>query len=206
MAEVEILFPTVQYGNVKLRVTPEELGLDGPADAYAFGVQSAVLLNLFTQGFKVGSQLDVEHDDGGPKPPPPAPILPVGADGAAEQRVHDDLKPRTVDEANAMARAVIERELGSTTEVGNYSEPKEDLYRELPNNGDGPEVDEYDSATEAKEAAQARYQAAYDAAYSAPNDGPEPAPWESTVDAKPKPWETGKAAPTNAVKVAEINW
>lgn len=182
MAEVEILFPTVQYGNVKLRATPEELGLEGPADAYALGVQSAVLLNLFTQGFKVGSQLDVEHDDGGPKPPPPAPILPVGADGAAEQRVHDDLKPRTVDEANAMAAAIIKQELGAS------------------------EVDEYDSATEAKEAAQARYQAAYDAAYDAPNDGPEPAPWESTVDAKPKPWETGKAAPTNAVKVAEINW
>lgn len=65
MAEVEILFPTVQYGNVKLRATPEELGLDGPADAYALGVQSAVLLNLFTQGFKTGSQLDVS---GAPAP------------------------------------------------------------------------------------------------------------------------------------------
>lgn len=169
MAEIEFLLPTVQYGNVKVRATPEELGIDGVQDAGALGVAAAVYLNLFSQGFKLGAGMDVEYDGGGTKPPAPEPILPVGADGAAEQRVHDDLKPRTVDEANAMARAVIEQELGSTTEVESG-------------------------------------EAAYDAAYDAPNDGPEPAPWESTVDAKPKPWETGKAAPTNAVKVAEINW
>lgn len=182
MAEIEFLLPTVQYGNVKVRATPEELGIDGVQDAGALGVAAAVYLNLFSQGFKLGAGMDVEYDGGGTKPPAPEPILPVGADGAAEQRVHDDLKPRTVDEANAMAAAIIKQELGAS------------------------EVDEYDSATEAQEAAQARSQAAYDAAYDAPNDGPEPAPWESTVDAKPKPWETGKAAPTNAVKVAEINW
>lgn len=155
MAEIEILFPTVQYGNVKLRATPEELGLDGPADAYALGVQSAVLLNLFTQGFKVGSQLDVEHDDGGPKPPPPAPI----------ERVEVD------------PEELIKTTLGATTisEEAPYAEPEEDLYRELPNNGEGPETSD-------------------------------DAPWSQSVDAKPKPWETGKAAPTNAVKVAEINW
>ena len=59
MSEIEITLPTVQYGNVKLRATPEELGLDGPADTYALGVQAAVLLNLFSQGFKVGGALDV---------------------------------------------------------------------------------------------------------------------------------------------------
>lgn len=143
MAEVEILFPTVQYGNVKLRATPEELGLEGPADAYALGVQTAVLLNLFTQGFKAGSQLDVS---GAPAP-------------SAEP---------TENEAQAAVQE-IQQQLGATV-VEDSSE------------------------------------AAYDAAYDAPNDGPEPAPWESTVDAKPKPWETGKAAPSNAVKVAEVNW
>lgn len=64
MAEIEITLPTVQYGNVKLRATPEELGLDGPADTYALGVQAAVLLNLFSQGFKVGGALDVSAPQG----------------------------------------------------------------------------------------------------------------------------------------------
>ncbi len=133
MAEVEILFPTVQYGNVKLRATPEELGLDGPADAYALGVQSAVLLNLFTQGFKAGSQLDVS---GAPAP-------------SAEP---------TENEAQAAIQE-IQSQLGAT------------------------EMDD-----------------------DAPNDGPEPAPWESAVDAKPKPWENGSVAPKVTPKVAEIDW
>lgn len=59
MAEIEILLPTVQYGNVKVRATPEELGLASLADAYDVGVASAVYLNVFTQGFKKGATLDV---------------------------------------------------------------------------------------------------------------------------------------------------
>lgn len=64
------------------------------------------------------------------------------------------------------------------------------------------EVEEYDSATEAKEDAQARSKAAYDAAYSAPNDGPEPAPWNSTVAPKAKPWETG-SKPVQTVQLSD---
>lgn len=142
MAEIEILFPTVQYGNVKLRATPEELGLEGPADAYALGVQSAVLLNLFTQGFKVGSQLDVS-----------------GAPASSAEP--------TENEAQAAIQE-IQSQLGAT---------------------------EVESG-----------EAAHDAAYSAPDGGPEPAPWESTVDAKPKPWESGSVAPKVTPKVAEIDW
>jgi len=59
MAEIEITLPTVQYGNVKIRATPEELGLASLADAYDVGIASAVYLNVFTQGFKKGATLDV---------------------------------------------------------------------------------------------------------------------------------------------------
>lgn len=117
MAEIEILFPTVQYGNVKLRATPEELGLEGPADAYALGVQSAVLLNLFTQGFKTGSQLDVSASQ----------EAPPGDPQAAADRLADGRSPRTVDEANAMAAEVIKQELGAT-EVDEDSDEDESPY------------------------------------------------------------------------------
>src|SRR5438093_8673117 len=62
MAEIEFLLPTVQYGNVKVRATPEELGIDSVQDAGALGVAAAVYLNLFTQGFKVGTQIDVDYE------------------------------------------------------------------------------------------------------------------------------------------------
>lgn len=59
MAEIEITLPTVQYGNVKLRATAEELGLDGVGDARELGIVTAVYLNTFTQGFKEGARIDV---------------------------------------------------------------------------------------------------------------------------------------------------
>lgn len=58
MAEIEIILPTVQYGNVKVRATPEELGVDIASPA-AVGTATAIYLNLFTQGFKVGAGMDV---------------------------------------------------------------------------------------------------------------------------------------------------
>lgn len=144
MAEIEITLPTVQYGNVKVRATPEELGLESVDDATSLGIATAVYLNLFTQGFRSGAQMD------------------VSAALSASQGVTE-----------AQAQRYLDEGLGGVTEV-----------------------EEYDSATEAKEAAQARY----DAAYSAPNDGPEPAPWDNPqVDAKPKPWENKSAAPAKPV-------
>jgi len=59
MAEIEITLPTVQYGNVKLKTTIEELGM-AELDAGTLGSVTAVFLNLFSQGFKVGSQIDVD--------------------------------------------------------------------------------------------------------------------------------------------------
>lgn len=64
MAEIEITLPTVQYGNVKVRATPEELGVNDVADAYELGVAAAVYLNLFQQGFKHGATLDVTAPQG----------------------------------------------------------------------------------------------------------------------------------------------
>ena len=59
MAEIEMTLPTVQYGNVKVRATPEELGIPDLSNADQVGIVAAVYLNLFTQGFKTGSQMDV---------------------------------------------------------------------------------------------------------------------------------------------------
>jgi hypothetical protein len=108
MAEIEMTLPTVQYGNVKVRLNPEELGAD-PGDAAAVGAATAVYLNLFTQGWKQGAALDVVADVKVEGPP--------GDPKAAADRVAAGEKPRTVDEANEMAKQVIENELGPTTEV-----------------------------------------------------------------------------------------
>src|SRR5512139_2856609 len=58
VAEIEITLPTVQYGNVKVRLNPEEFGVDIASPA-AVGTATAIYLNLFTQGFKVGASMDV---------------------------------------------------------------------------------------------------------------------------------------------------
>jgi len=134
MAEIEITLPTVQYGNVKIRATPEEFGLVGIDEAGAVGIATAVYLNLFTQGFKVGSTLDVSTDLGAP---PKDPRDAVG-------------------DPTAAAVAAIQDGLGATVE------------------------DEYDSATEAKEAAQERTS---------------DKPWDKPAEASPKPWETSVTAP-----------
>lgn len=63
MAEIEITLPTVQYGNVKVKASPEELGLDSVGDAAALGVASAVYLATFALGFKRGASIDVDIDD-----------------------------------------------------------------------------------------------------------------------------------------------
>lgn len=61
MAEIEFTIPTVQYGNLKVRATPEELGIDN-LDAYSVGVSAAAWLNLATQGFEYGKTLDLVPD------------------------------------------------------------------------------------------------------------------------------------------------
>lgn len=93
MAEIEITLPTVQYGNVKVRATPEEFGfkLDEPS---AFGLALAVYQTSFTLGWQEGARMDVSA---------PAP---------ASQPVTEDQAQRYLDEG-----------LGGITEVENEESP-----------------------------------------------------------------------------------
>jgi len=143
MAEIEITLPTVAFGNVKVRATPEELGLESVADSHALGVAAAVYLNLFSQGFKVGAAVDVS-----------APV------SDPEGEVEDQAK-ELLDEGLGGVTEVPEHEVGDTVTVGGT---------EFTKHGD--------------------------------------APWNkgATVDAKPKPWETGSKAPEAPAKVATIDW
>lgn len=94
MAEIEITLPTIQYGNIKITATPEEWGLDTIADAPDVGVWAATYLNLFTQGFKHGSTLDVDAHLG------------------ASQGVTE-----------AQAQRMLDEGLGGVTEVENEESP-----------------------------------------------------------------------------------
>ncbi len=116
MAEIEITLPTVQYGNVKVRATPEEFGfrLDEPS---TFGMALAVYHASFAIGWQDGAQMDVSAPQAASKEGAP------GSPQAAAERLADERPPRTVDEANEMAKQVIENELGSTTEVPNEPAP-----------------------------------------------------------------------------------
>ena len=155
MAEIEITLPTVQYGNVKVRATPEELGLKSIAEGYDLGVAAAVYLNLFQQGFKKGASLDVDA--------PPATSQPI---------------------SEAQAQRYLDEGLGGVTEVeeNRYDRKHEVLSAGLDEyNDDGP-GDVQAAANEARDAA----------------------PWDKPqVDSKPKPWETGSAAPASKPVVDE---
>lgn len=119
MAEIEITLPTVQYGNAKVRATPEELGVELSSPA-GVGTAVAVYLNLFTQGFKLGSALDVTAS---PTEGLKAPVsAPQGAPGPKARTVDEILSDEDVDTL-AEARAILDRELGGVTEVSDPHGP-----------------------------------------------------------------------------------
>lgn len=107
MAEIEITLPTVQYGNVKVKATPEELGVDIASPA-AVGTATAIYLNLFTQGFKVGASMDVTAS------PTEGLTAPQGAAQSEVDRVIDE----TVKAAQILADG-----LGGATEVDDDAAP-----------------------------------------------------------------------------------
>jgi hypothetical protein len=107
VSEIEITLPTVQYGNVKVRATPEELGADLESP-HSLGVALAVFQNLFTQGWVQGSQMDVSAPQG-------------ASQGAPEEVFH-----RAVETAQESAQRLLEEGLGAT-EVGE----DEPAFREL---------------------------------------------------------------------------
>ena len=115
MAEIEITLPTVQYGNVKIKATPEELGVDVASPA-AVGTATAVYLNLFTQGFKLGASMDVSA----------SPTEGLKAPLAAEQSEVD----RVIDETLKAAQILADG-LGGVTEV-----PDESTYKSLDDQAD----------------------------------------------------------------------
>lgn len=116
MAEIEFTIPTVQYGNAKIRMTPQELYelSEGGVSLYDVGMKAMEFLSLVTQGFEAGKSVDFtpQHVTGQyqessePEPGDPA---------AAKARLEAGKKPRTVDEANEMASQLIKSELGATT-------------------------------------------------------------------------------------------
>lgn len=162
MAEIEITLPTVQYGNVKVTATPEELGLS-VAHPGQMGSAVAVYLNLFQQGFKEGAAMDVVYS------PEELPDQRLAAKQyqdtvkAAESVIGSDAPG----DVQAAAYALLDEELGAT------------------------ELHEHPEDTDPDESAY-------------PNEDITP-PWEkdSTVEAKPKPWEGGGSKPA---KVAAIDW
>lgn len=111
MAEIEITLPTVQYGNVKVRATPEELGVDISSPA-AVGTATAIYLNLFTQGFKAGASMDVTA----------SPTEGLKAPVAASQSEVD----RVVDETLKAAQILADG-LGGATEVEESPYPNDDI-------------------------------------------------------------------------------
>jgi len=146
MAEIEITLPTIQYGNVKIRATPEELGLNDIADSYELGVAAAVYLNLFGQGFRHGATLDVEAPQGAPRRDRVAEaIVEVLADEKAIRALHEGLDGVTEIDS------VIEETVTKAAEI------------------------------EAK------------------------APWDSKVDTKPKPWETGDKTFRSVTEIADLS-
>lgn len=117
MSEIEITLPTVAYGNVKVRATPEELGVDIASPA-AVGTATAIYLNLFTQGFKVGASMDVTA----------SPTEGLSAPLAASQG-----------EAGQSAQELLDEGLGGVTEVHDEAEDYKNNSNKAP--WDKPAVD-----------------------------------------------------------------
>jgi len=95
VAEIEITLPTVQFGNIKLRLSPEEAGL-GIDDPDLLGDWAAVYINLFTQGFKKGAARD------------------VGAPVTASQEAAEPEGQEDADAPQADAEALLKDGLGAT--------------------------------------------------------------------------------------------
>lgn len=106
MAEITFRIPSkaVTYGYVEIPVTLTD---DPAPEALA-----SMYVN-YVYAFQKEEQAALKRIAEQPSPAPTKP-LDVGVPGAAEQRVESDLKPRTVDEANDMAAAIIKQELGAT--------------------------------------------------------------------------------------------
>lgn len=100
---------TVQYGYVEISVPaapdapPEMLAARYVSYVYAFQKEEEAAIERIKKGVSAPVTASQEASPGDPQ--------------AAAERLAGGRSPRTVDEANEMARQVIESELGPTTEV-----------------------------------------------------------------------------------------
>lgn len=104
MAEIEFTIPTVQYGNAKIRMTPQELYelSEGGVSLYDVGMKAMEFLSLVTQGFEAGKSVD---------------FAPQEVTG--QYRESSEPTPEVVAESseklNEIAEQVIKGQLGATT-------------------------------------------------------------------------------------------
>lgn len=131
----------ITYGYVEVHANPEELGFEhGVTDAEVIGTVYATYVGAFLKGEKEGLDLFMrgrsesvpesltvgqevlqgfmgrtEHVEEAVQTVRERRIeAPPGDPEAAAQRLAEDKKPRTVDEANEMATQLIQKELGAT--------------------------------------------------------------------------------------------
>lgn len=166
MANIVFRLPSkqIQYGYVEVSGTPEEFGIHSVADADAIGITYAHYVNRYLEGEVEGVRQATAINDSAqtaiptPKKAPGKPVK--GVSGvrqvvSAEELVGAVSSPRTVPEADDMAKALIEKELGATV--------IEDSTEELSDDGQN------DDAPWGK---------------TSPEIGPKPKPWENNATPK----------------------
>ena len=105
MAEIEFTIPTVQYGNAKIRMTPEELydlsrkGIS----LHDIGMKASEFLVMITEGFEAGKKIDWS----------------ASRDVTGQYQESSEPAPEVIAESaeklNKIAEQVIKDELGATT-------------------------------------------------------------------------------------------
>lgn len=101
MAEIEFTIPTVQYGNAKIRMTPQELYelSEGGVSLYDVGMKAMEFLSLVTQGFEAGKSID---------------FTPQSVTGQYQESP-EVTTAKVTQEMNEIAESVIKDQLGATT-------------------------------------------------------------------------------------------
>jgi len=110
MAEIRFTIPgALQYSNVVVTATPEELGLKD-LDAYSLGVANTVFLNLFNQGVQQGKGIDVSP----PKGETDTRIVENALQSESDKLL---IQANMAGQSMEETKAILEAGLGSTTEV-----------------------------------------------------------------------------------------
>lgn len=158
MAEIILRLPSkaITYGYIEIKGTPEEFGtlLNSPK---SIGQMYATYVGKFLEGEAEGLEL---YQKGRSQEAPP------GDPQAASDRLDRGDKPRTVDEANEMAKQLIRKELGAT-EVSEHVHEFEYADDSNGHSGSFCECGEEESSA--------------------------PPPWKRSAEPKAKAWEAADA-------------